>query len=169
MKIYTAAVSVFATSLFAAFLLLTTGCEISDGDETVREVSISISGSYRNAGGIPERQSGATITQLTLSQNGDQLTAIDNEGTRWTGTIGRATNALATVNLRGLTTTGVEVVITGTINIEGTTATLTGLWVEPALTAEVNATASVAGSPTPTPTPAGTPSATVTPTPTPIP
>jgi len=167
MKILTAAFSVFATSVFAAFLLLTGGCEISDGDETVREVSVSIGGSYRNADGIPERQSGATVTRLTLTQNGDQLSAVDNEGTRWTGTIGRASNALATFNLRGLTTTGVEVVITGTIRIEGTTATLSGVWVEPGLTAEVNASASVAGSPTATPTPIGTTSPTPTPTPSP--
>jgi hypothetical protein len=169
MKSIRLALSLFSASLLGSLFLLTGGCEISDGDETVREVSISVSGSYRNPNGIPERQSGATITQLTLSQNGDQLSAVDNEGTRWTGTIGRASESLATLNLRGRTTTGVEVIITGSIQVEGTTATLTGVWVEPALTSEVNASASVSPVPTATPgpdvtaTPTATPTATATP------
>jgi hypothetical protein len=167
MKTLTALLTLSVFSFFAGVLLLTGGCEIDSGDETVREVSISISGSYRNDAGIPERQSGATITQLTLNQSGDQLTAIDNEGTRWTGTIGRATDSLATITLRGLTTTGVEVVITGSIQVSGTTATFTGVWVEPSLTSEVNATATVAGAPVATATPI--PGATATPTATPIP
>jgi len=165
MKAFHASFTILFTCFTASLLLLTGGCEIDDGDEVVREVSISIRGTYSNPDGITSNQTGATITSLNISQSGDQITARDNEGTRWTGTIGRASDSLATFTLRGLTTDGVEVVITGTIDISGTSATMTGVWVEPNLTGEVTASASVSATPTATPTP--DPGTTPTPTPTP--
>ncbi len=153
------------SALAAGLVLLGAACDISGGDEVVRAVSIRLSGTYVNGSGIPERQSGARVTRLSLTQSGDQLFAVDNEGTRWTGRIQNEEGASATVTLNGRTTTGVEVVITGNIHVEGTTATLGGLWVEPGLTANVSATATVAGSAaaTPTPVPGATPTATPTP------
>lgn len=151
--------------------LLFTACEISGSNDVTRQVSLNVTGSYVNEGGIASRQSGGTITLLAISQRGDQLSAVDNLGARWTGTIGRADGNLATVTLQGMTNTGVEVVISGSIVIEGTTGTLTGTWIEPNLRAPVSAAAAVAPISTPTPNatavPTENPSATATPTPIP--
>ena len=150
--------------------LFFSACEISSGDETVREVSLRVSGNYVNSGGIPTQQSGQLITSLFISQNGDQLNAIDNLGARWTGTIGRASGNLATLNLDGITSDGTPVVLTGNITIDGTTATLQGTWIEPVIRAAAFAQATVAPQPTATPNPITTPTpgpgATPTPTPT---
>lgn len=156
-------------TLFSVFLALaTTGCEIRSGDDVVRDVPLNIEGAYVNTEGIPRRQSGQRITTFNLSQTGDQLYVVDNEGTRWTGSIGRVRDRSASVTLRGMTTEGNEVVITGNIRVEGTTARLTGTWVEPGFTSELSAEAGVAPQPSPTPTPEnGGP--TPTPTPTPVP
>lgn len=168
MKTLSASVSVLCASFIAALLLLQAGCEIDGGDETVRTVSVNVEGTYRNGSGIPERQSGNRVTQLTLVQSGDQLTAIDNQGARWSGTIGRAGADSATLTLRGMTSNGVEVVITGTITVSGTNATLSGLWVEPGLNSGVSASASdVAPQPTATPPANNTPDPGATSTPVP--
>lgn len=158
---------VFLVTLLCAACLGFIGCEISGGDETVRQVSLQIAGTYRNDSGIASRQSGTVITTLTLLQSGDRIEAVDNLGARWTGSIGRADSSVATVTLRGLTSTGVQVVITGEIRVNGTTATLSGIWVEPNLRSPVSADATVAASstPTPEPNPTGTPGPTATPTP----
>lgn len=162
-----------SAGLVAALSLFFSACEISSGDETVREVSLRVSGNYVNNAGIATRQSGQTITSLFISQNGDQLNAVDNLGARWTGTIGRASGNLATLNLDGLTSNGTPVVITGNITIDGTTATLQGTWVEPVIRSAAFAQATVAAQPTPSPTVTPNPGATPTPTPaataTPIP
>ena len=174
MKNQRAVFSVFVTTCFALWILFSSGCDISSGDDTVRQVSLSIAGTYENGDGIPVRQSGDRVTRFSITQNGDQLTAIDNFGRRWTGRIGRATDVLATITLRGQTTENVEVVISGTIQVDGTSATLTGIWAEPDLNAEISATATVSGAPAPTPTPDpdngndnGNGGTTPTPTPTP--
>jgi hypothetical protein len=159
--------SVFLITLLCAACLSFIGCEISGGDETVRQVALQIAGTYRNESGIASRQSGTAVTALTLLQSGDRLEAIDNLGARWTGSIGRADSSVATVTLRGLTSTGVQVVITGEIRVSGTSAPLSGIWVEPNLRSPANAEATVAATPTPTPepNPTGTPGPTATPTP----
>jgi len=153
---------IFST-LSVAISLGFLGCEISSGNETVRQVSVQVAGVYRNSGGIASNQSGDQITSLNLLQSGERLDGIDNNGNQWTGTIGRADNSVATVTITGRTSNGVQVVITGEIRVEGTTAFLSGIWVEPSLRSTVSAEASVTPSPEPTPT--GTPGATVTPTP----
>jgi hypothetical protein len=157
-------------------VLLFTACEISSPDDVTRQVTLNVSGSYTNGSGIAGQQSGSTITLLSITQSGDQLFAVDNLGARWTGSIGRADGNVATVNLRGLTNSGVEVVIAGAISIDGTTGTLSGTWIEPNLRSTVNATANgVAPVPTAVPTavPTQIPGATATPIPgataTPIP
>jgi hypothetical protein len=156
--------------VFCGGALLLVSCEISSPSDTVRQVSLNVTGTYRNGEGIADRQSGTRITQLTITQQGDQLTVLDNLGAVWSGSIGRAEGNVALVNLRGRASTGVEVVITGSIVVEGTTGTLTGTWIEPSLRSPVRATASV--SPVATPTPAPTVVPTVepgAPTPTPLP
>jgi len=167
-KILSATLSVCLATFLGAFLLFQAGCEIESGDETVRTVSLDIAGSYTNNSGIPDRQSGNRITQLTLIQNGDQLTGVDNQGGRWTGTIGRAGETQASITLDGMTSAGAQVVITGTVTVNGSDATLSGLWVEPGITANVSATGSVTPSPTATPSATSTPTVNVTATPTPV-
>lgn len=157
-------------ALFSLVLILgNTGCEIRGGNDTVRDVPLNITGAYVNTDGIPRRQSGRRITTFNLSQTGDQLFVIDNEGTRWTGSIGRVRDNSASVTLRGMTTDGNEVVITGNIRVEGTTANLTGTWVEPGFTSEISAEAGVAPQPQPTPAPSPTPGSPSTPPPGPTP
>ena len=169
--------TVLSCSLFAALLILPLGCDIESGDEVVRTVNLNVSGVYRNGAGIADSQSGTElITSINIDQSGDQLFGVDNLGARWTGTINNVSGDEASVQLRGLTNTGVEVVITGTIKIEGTTGRLTGLWVEPNLRSNVSATAEVQAIPTATPTgnptsnptssPTTSPTASLTPVPT---
>lgn len=157
MKYPTASPLLLVASLSLFALLFFSACEISGGNETVREVPIRLAGSYVNEEGIPTRQSGDAITRLTISQSGDRLDAVDNLGARWRGSIGRADSNLATITLNGLTNNGVEVVLTGSITVNGTDARLTGTWVEPGLTAAASARATVAPAPEPTPGPQPTP------------
>jgi len=157
----------------AAALFLMPGCDISGGNSAIREVALNISGTYSNSGGIPERQSGNRIIRFSLSQTGDRLQAVDNQGASWSGSIGRASDSEATFTLKGMTSVGAEVVLTGTITVDGTDATMRGTWVEPGITAGAAASATVAPQPTPTPDPSPTPTPDpdngVTPTPTPVP
>jgi hypothetical protein len=155
------------TAGLAGVLLLFSACEISGGNETVRNVSIRIGGSYVNSSGIPSNQSGNRITQLAITQSGDRLDAVDNFGGRWNGSIGQAESNLATFTLKGMTSAGAEVVLTGTITVDGTNATLSGTWIEPSLRAAASAQASVAPAPLPTPVPTPGNGNGSTPTPTP--
>lgn len=156
----------FLTALTAAALsLLPFGCDIQSGNETVRNVTVNLSGSYVNESGIPGRQSGARTTRLSLSQSGDKLYAVDEHNRRWQGTVTRAEGtSFATFILKGSTTAGGEVTITGEIRIEGTTASMSGLWVEPGFTSNVSAQATVAPQPEPTPEPEPEPEPTPVPT-----
>ena len=171
MKSFRPTFPAFALAALALTLVfLQSACDIQSGNETVRNVPINVAGSYRNENGIPTRQSGRIITLLSITQAGDQLYAIDNEGTRWRGTIGRADGNTASITLRGLTTAQGEVVITGTIVVSGTSATLSGTWVEPGYTSPVSAQAGdVSPAPQPTPGPGPNPTPTPTPSPTPSP
>ena len=149
-----------------AGILLSTACDISGSNDVVRQVSLNIAGVYTNDGGIASSQSGTPITVLSIQQRGDQLDVVDNLGARWTGSIGRADSNLATFTLNGLTNTGVAVTITGSIAVDGTSASMSGTWIEPNLRSVVSATATVAGVITPTPVPTVEPVATATPIPT---
>ena len=97
------------------------------------------------------------------------MDAVDNLGALWRGSIGRADDTLVTFTLTGLTNTGVAVTISGSIAVDGTTASMSGTWIEPSIRSVVSATATVAGVITPTPVPTDVPSSTPTPTPTPTP
>lgn len=146
--------------------LLQSSCEIESGNETVRNLSIRLAGTYTNENGIPTRQSGAPTTRLSLTQSGDQLFAVDEHNLRWSGTVTRAEGTtFASVVLRGSTTAGGDVTLTGDIQIDGTTARFTGIWVEPGYTSNFSAQATVSAQPEPTPTPGPDPTPTPTPTP----
>ncbi len=164
MRIFQRCLLIMTFSLFGALSLLQIGCDIQSGDEVTRNVSVNVSGVYRNGDGIPTRQSGAKVSSINLSQSGDQLFGVDNNGGRWEGSIGRADGDTASFTLKGQTNTGAKVVITGTIRVSGNSGTMTGTWIEPGLTGDVFATGEVVPTPTATPVPGGTPGATAVPT-----
>lgn len=171
MQRFRTSLTVFSLSAFLALMILPLGCDIESGDEVVRTVEINIAGFYEgnNAGGaVTTRQSGATVTSIAITQNGDRVEGTDNTGTRWRGNINNVSGDRANITLRGTTTTGVEVVITGTVIISGNSASFTGSWVEPNLTGAFSANGTVSPQPTATPD-SGDGSGTPTATPTPIP
>lgn len=135
-------------------ILLITACEIQSGDDTVRNVSVRVAGNYVNESGLSVRQSGARTTRLSLTQSGNQLFAVDEHNIRWKGSISRTDgNQFAAFILKGGTTAGGEVTLTGDIRIEGSTATMSGLWIEPGFTSSLSARASVTPAPEPDPSP----------------
>ena len=89
---------------------------------------------------------------------------MDERGIRWSGRITRAEGTTyASIILNGRTSAGGEVTLTGEIRIDGNTARMSGLWVEPGFTSSVSAEATVTPPPQPTPGPSPIP------TPTPVP
>lgn len=135
-------------------ILLMTSCDIQSGDDTVRNVSVRVAGNYVNESGLSVRQSGARTTRLSLTQSGNQLFAVDEHNIRWKGSISRTDgNIFAAFTLKGGTTAGGEVTLTGDIRIEGSTATMSGLWIEPGFTSSLSARAAVTPVPDPGPEP----------------
>lgn len=135
-----------------AFVLA--GCEISS-DTVIRDVSISVAGTYENGGrSLVTRQSGGAVTYLAVRQNGDQLSAVDNHGIHFQGTLTEAANAnAATFELSGKSSAGAEVTISGTFTIGGNTSTMRGTWIESTIVGAVFGTAQVyVHTNTPTPT-----------------
>jgi len=136
-------------ALLITGMLVVAGCNIDSGNDTVREVGVNFSGLYSNNGGrIVSSNSGNGINTLNLSQSGDNLTATDNNGNIFRGSIGQVVESRATFNLRGPTTAGNTGTISGNIFASGTTATMAGTWVEPALFGNVSASASIVGATT---------------------
>ena len=120
------------------------GCDVKSGNDIVRRTSIDFSGVYRNENGrIVTENTGTTVTELNLRQNGDRLEAIDNNGLIFRGSLGSVGDTSASFNLSGATTVGQEVAISGTISGEGSAATMRGNWIEPSLTALLFATAAI--------------------------
>jgi len=153
MKMSTAITSSTLLAAFIAFL----GCDIDSGDEVIREVgSTNISGVYSNSEGgaiITPSNSGTTINTLNIIQTGDRLEAIANDGLIYRGTIGNFVSNAASFNLSGTTGGGQSATLTGTIRVDGSTARLTGTWIEPGLFATADASADVTVvTPTSTPT-----------------
>lgn len=122
------------------------GCEVGSPDTTTRQVGISVDGLYAGTltdGRLTSRNSGTAVTQFNLRQAGASLEATDNNGIRFAGSINGETASRAPFTLEGRTTAGTVVNIVGTINVSGTSATMTGSWVEPSLIGDVQASASV--------------------------
>ena len=116
------------------------GCEVGSSNDTLTGANGNYSGSYVGAenGLLVAGNSGATVSSLTLSQSGNQLQAVDNNGILFKGTLGdilpssgSSSNASATFTLNGATTAGATVSINGKLKGSGATATMTGFWLEP--------------------------------------
>lgn len=147
--------SLAAVAAVSAYLVLAfTGCEIDSATNVNRDIPVNFAGVYANGGNplTSPANSGAAIKQLNLTQSGDVLEAVDNNGGIWKGSIGNSpdlSNPVASFTLEGRTTVGAKVIANGTLNKTGsTTATMTGTWIEPNYYATINAAATVAPSPT---------------------
>jgi hypothetical protein len=144
------------------------GCEVGSPDKAYRSTGLSIAGYYTNPGTtvavasvaaarVVSSNSGAPISTLNLRQSGNQLEAIDNNGTVLRGTIGTVSGSTATLVLSGTTTAGSPGVLDATVSVAGTRAVMRGTWAEGSLYGVVYGEAVVQGAaPTPTPTPTNT-------------
>jgi hypothetical protein len=121
------------------------GCEVGDPSDTVPVANGNFSGSYVGSSNanLVARNSGAAVVSLVISQFGNQLQAVDNNGILFTGSIGDIVAASTTFTLNGVTTTGESVTINGNLRASGTTATMTGTWAEPSLFSSIYGTASI--------------------------
>lgn len=130
-----------AAAIVAGF----SACEVGSPDTAIRMVSLAIAGYYTNpdGGNIVSKNTGAAISAITLRQTGDQLEAIDNNGTVFTGTIGDAGTTAASITLNGHTTAGNPATLSGTVEKSGETATMRGTWIEATLYGTVYGTATV--------------------------
>jgi hypothetical protein len=155
LKIGWIVVMVLMLGMFAVGLL--PGCQVGNPNDVTTVANGSFAGNYVGAsnGVLVANNSGAAVTSLTVSQAGNQLQAVDNNGILFKGTIGdilntsggssnaSSTSASATFTLNGATTAGQSVTINGTLSANGAAATMTGLWVEPGLYSSVNGTATI--------------------------
>ncbi len=134
-------------SVLSAFLIGISGCDTDSSETLVREVEISIDGFYLHpASGsfMVPRTSGEPISNMNLIQNGDQLSAFDNHGLLYRGSIGRVLNGTqASITLRGKSTAGTDATISGIVVVSGSTATMEGTWLESSVTSPVFAQALV--------------------------
>lgn len=150
-----------ALALLAAAALHFTGCESSSPNSVERNVGVDYTGFYagQNSGNIPVKNSGTPITFMNVRQTGSKLEAVDNTGFVWNGSIGNnpsAENLQATFTLKGRTTVGNDVTISGNLNKDSAGATvahMTGTWIEPTFYSVVRAigtvSATVSNSPPP--------------------
>lgn len=137
---------VTAAAVGAGVLLGVVGCELGSPDRTERQVGVNIAGFYSGQlaeGRIASSNSGAPVTTLNLRQSGASLEGQDNNGRRFAGAINGETENRVPFTLEGQTTTGARVTVIGAVNISGTTATMSGTWVEADRTANVLASTTV--------------------------
>jgi hypothetical protein len=130
---------VFVLMGIAALFLA--GCELSNAGSVTREVGVDFSGVYDSIDGegnppfVAPPNSGGLVSSLNLRQSGDQLQAIDNYSIVFKGTIGAVRldggTAYASFTLEGNTTAGQPVTISGNLEGQGTTAQMSGTWIEP--------------------------------------
>lgn len=116
----------------AASVAIFTGCESgsSDGDDTP---VVNYAGEYSNAGhALAPQQSGAKVTSMSLIQEGNALLATDNNGINFRGNISpEGSDGLSPFEIRGKTSTGVDVTIVGAFSRDGARARMNGNWIEP--------------------------------------
>ncbi len=122
------------------------GCEVGTPDDATPVGNGNFSGYYVGSSNanLVANNSGNPVTSLTLSQFGNQLQGVDNNGMLFKGTIGDIISATATFTLTGSSTAGAAVTINGNLRASGTTATMAGTWVEPGLYSGIYGTASIA-------------------------
>ena len=133
----------FLTLLAGGALALAAGCDVQSGDDTVRDPGgISVTGFYTNGGNaVVARSTGAVITSFSITQNGDRVTAIDNTGALYRGTISENGTGSASTVWSGAGPSGVPVSVTGTFTTSGDTTSFRGTWIEPGLTSVISAAA----------------------------
>jgi hypothetical protein len=140
----TLGLSLFAATGLTGLALIFAGCESSD--TTVRNVSLHIAGLYKNPGGdLVENNTGAPVRQMNLTQRGDQLTGVDNNGIVFRGSLFGESGNQGSVTLKGNTASGAEATISGQIFVNGNKGVLQGTWIEPTLYSTVYGEASVVG------------------------
>lgn len=130
------------SSICAVLIVAAVSCELDSADSVTRSVNIIVSGFYTNPNGnLVARNSGNAIVNMNLIQDGDQLQGIDNNGNKFSGTIGSVNdaNASASIVMKGPTTAGKEGTIAATISVSGGTATMQGTWIEDGITSTVYA------------------------------
>lgn len=135
----------------AAMTVLLTGCDIDSAENAARNPGINVEGFYVGQGDGPvvPTTSGAPVLNMNLTQNGDQLQVIENNGIIFRGSLGQVVDTRASFTLTGRATSGQEVTISGTFTVNGTTSSMQGSWIEPTLVSTVFGTATVAEAPTP--------------------
>ena len=123
------------------------GCTGDSAEGIVRNVGLIVQGFYMHpteGSSLVSQTSGAPITAMNLRQSGDQLEGIDNNNNIFRGTIGQVVdNANASFTLSGKSTSGADATLSGTITVEGTTATMRGTYIEPTLFGTVYGQATV--------------------------
>ena len=132
------------------------GCEVGSPNDVVAGANGNFSGQYAGTtnSAFVANNSGNAVTSLSVSQTGNQLQAVDNNGILFKGTLGDilgatgasnsvSSSASATFTLTGETTAGQSVSISGNLHASGATATMTGIWAEPGLNSSINGTATI--------------------------
>ena len=151
------AATVLVCGLLAVSVL--PGCEVGSPNDVVAGANGNFSGTYAGSsnGVLVVNNSGNAVTSLTVSQTGNQLQAVDNNGLLFKGTIGdilssssgsssnttTSGTASATFTLNGATTAGQTVSINGTLSASGSTGRMTGIWSEPGVYGSISGTASI--------------------------
>ena len=107
-----------ATAAIGALALVQTGCDWSSGGATNSfntsqgaGININFSGFYRgelNDGKAVDRPSAGKITTFTMTQVGNRLDAIDNQGSRYSGSVGSP--GLVSQPVNGVYPAGAELV-----------------------------------------------------------
>lgn len=133
----------------AAGVMLFAGCEGNDTGDPNAKAGINFSGTYKKGGSSitsPTRESGE-ITELSLSQAGTSLEAVDNNGVSYEGSLGSIPgegNTEVPFNLRGNVTAGLQANLNGVLKQRSSTsAEMTGTWIESTFSASISATATI--------------------------
>ena len=136
------------------------GCEVGSPNDVVATANGNFSGTYAASSNdvLVVNNSGNAVTYLVLTQSGNQLQAVDNNGLLFKGTIGdilstsssgsstnstSSTTKSASFTLNGSTTAGQTVNINGTLSASGSTGRMTGIWSEPGVYGSIAGTASI--------------------------
>lgn len=92
-----------------------------------------------------DKQSGEKLTWMRITQDGSSLQGYDNAGQNWTGAIDSISGGTARFSLRGATTAGAAVTISGLMAYSDSSSTVSASWLEHGgVSANFFATATVA-------------------------
>lgn len=155
MKSSSVGIGILVCCALAVLSLAFLGCELGSADSVTRTLGVLVSGVYRHptaGSSLVSTNSGKPIDQMQLRQTGDQLEAIDNNNKVYRGTAGMESDTLVTFNLEGQNSRGVDVTMSGNIEVSGGSATMRGTWIEPSLYATVYGVATVPTNSSPSPT-----------------